>query len=595
MEALRPLIPVLLGYLLGSIPFGYVLVRLLRGIDVRDYGSHNVGATNVLRVVGWFPALATLILDGLKGVGPVILATTPALVGEPINPWWVSAAATAAMYGHSYSLYFYLKERRFSRGKAVATALGVLIGICATGQVHWYGLLMPLVVWTAALMAPRLWGRWGWVSLSSLLAVASVPITLWALGAPPAYVVFTIGVFIFVGWKHKENMGRLMDGVEPRVGEKPPVVGIEDGEVACAFMIHPITEEDWWQTPRFAWAKPLYNRGLIPKSVFRWIAFRIRPMKNDTITGIETPDGRRLQVHLIGVPWLPEMIKAHPEMAVERAAQAARVAKSLGARVLGLGAFWSVVGNKGQEVQDLVPEIPITNGGAYTAGAIRQGLPLAFAKLREQGKEPAEATVAVVGANGVVGLGICRSVVGQVGRLLMIGTNLERLERSARLLSKRHDAQVEVSDDLAECKRADLIFTATSDPEPVLFPKHLQPGVVIYDVGRPADVDASCFDVPGIRIIPGGIVRPPGEAKGRLDIHYGEGQAPACLGETMLIALDGCYERVSLGDRTSSENIEYFVRRGEELGFEIVDEALAPPQRETVTPAKPRPVSSPAR
>ena len=594
MDVLRPAASVLCGYLLGSIPFGYVLVRLLKGVDVRDYGSHNIGATNVLRVLGWFPALMTLLLDGAKGALPVVLATTPALVGEPIRPGWVAAAAGAAMYGHSYSLYFYLKERRFSRGKAVAAGLGVLVGLCAAGQVSWLGLAIPLGVFAAALTLPRLRGRWGWVSLSALLAIVSTPLVFWWLGAARTYVVFTTLVAVFVAWKHKENIGRLLDGVEPRLGEKPPIVGAEDEGISCAFMIHAITEADWWQTPRAAWVRPLYERGLIPRALMTWLTLRVRPMKNDTIVGIETRQGQRLQVHLIGVPWLPETIKAHSTLAVQRAAQAARVAKSLGARVMGLGAYWSVVGDKGREVQERVPEMPITNGGAYTAGSIRLGLPMALAKLREQGTDPAEATVAVVGANGVVGLGICRSVVGEVGRLLMIGTNEERLARSARLLQKRSGTEVEVSVSLDECRRADLIFTATSDPKPVLFPRHLKAGVVIYDVGRPADVDDSCFEVPGLRLIPGGIVRPPGAPRGRVDVHFGEGQAPACLAETMLIALDGCYERVSLGDRTSSENIEYFVRRGAEMGFEVVDEAAAPPGKQPAPRPSARPVSQPA-
>src|SRR5437016_10594747 len=97
MEIIQSALPILLGYLLGSIPFGYVVVRLARGIDVREYGSHNIGATNVLRVVGPVPALITLLGDVAKGTLPVLLAATPALAGPHVNPWVVIASALAAI------------------------------------------------------------------------------------------------------------------------------------------------------------------------------------------------------------------------------------------------------------------------------------------------------------------------------------------------------------------------------------------------------------------------------------------------------------------------------------------------------------------
>src|SRR5262249_57034596 len=98
----------LIGYALGSIPFGYLIVRLLRGIDIRDYGSHNIGATNVLRVVGPVPALLTLLGDIIKGTAPIIIASR--LVGTAVDPWLLVRTAVAAIAGHAYSAFFYLKE-----------------------------------------------------------------------------------------------------------------------------------------------------------------------------------------------------------------------------------------------------------------------------------------------------------------------------------------------------------------------------------------------------------------------------------------------------------------------------------------------------
>ena len=577
LDFLRAILPIPIGYVLGSIPFGYLIVRAMRGIDVREYGSHNIGATNVLRVVGWFPALLTLLGDVLKGAVPPGLAVLPWFTGGTVNPWIVVLAALAAVWGHAYSGYFYVKERRFARGKAVATGAGAVIGFVAAGQVAWPALVAMTLVWVLSVSAPKPFsGRWGWVSLASILAAVSMPIAFAFTRAPLPYVLFGVAAALFVLWKHKENIGRLLDGVEPRIGERMPLAGVDKDDAACAFLIHAITPEDWWQTRRFSWAGYFYRAGLLPLAVLkRWVLV-VKPIKLDTLRGIRVRDGRTVQVHLLCVPWLPEQIKAHPELAVKRATQAAQAARDLGARCLGLGAYWSVVGNKGMDVQAAAPFIPVTNGGAYTAGTVKQAVPTVFARVRARGIEPEQATAAVVGANGVVGFGICRQLAGKVGTLILVGTDAERLERSAALIrrrSGREGMEIRTATDLAACREADMIFTATSTVEPVLFARHVKPDAVIYDLGRPADADDSVLTVPGVSVIPGGVVRPPGDTVQRVDTHFGTGLVPACMAETILIALEECYDRVSLGDGTKTENIEYFVEAAERHGFIVIDDA----------------------
>src|SRR5947209_8233094 len=162
ISALRPLAALLIGYALGSIPFGYLIVRLLRGIDIRDYGSHNIGATNVLRVVGPIPALLTLLGDVVKGTAPILIASLPAFQGPLPKPWVLVGTAVAAIAGHAYSAFFYLKERRFARGKAIATGLGVLLGLMLEKQIPVAGLAVPAAVWGLTVAAPKLsTRRWG--------------------------------------------------------------------------------------------------------------------------------------------------------------------------------------------------------------------------------------------------------------------------------------------------------------------------------------------------------------------------------------------------------------------------------------------------
>jgi predicted amino acid dehydrogenase len=310
---------------------------------------------------------------------------------------------------------------------------------------------------------------------------------------------------------------------------------------------------------------------MMPSAVAQRLTLYIRPMKVDEIRGIETPDGRRARVYLVGVPWLPAQIKENPRLAVRRAVQAARLARELGASVFGLGAYWSVVGNKGEEVRAQA-DITVTNGGALTAGTVRVAVPAILKRLADRGVSPRSARVAVVGASGVVGFGICRAIATEVRSLLLVGRDEGRLGKSAQLLRKRHpELNVEVSIDLAALRGCDLIFTATSEPEAVVFPEHVGPGALLYDLGRPPDVHASVKAIPGVEVVPGGTVRPPGQIPGRLDLAFGSGQIPACMAETIIIALEKAYDRASLGDGTKSENIDYFVQKAAELGFAVVN------------------------
>jgi predicted amino acid dehydrogenase len=109
----------------------------------------------------------------------------------------------------------------------------------------------------------------------------------------------------------------------------------------------------------------------------------------------------------------------------------------------------------------------------------------------------------------------------------MVGRDPERLERSAATLRRANPGtDIVTTTDVSLVREADLIFTATSDPNAVIFPEHVKPGTWIFDEGRPADVHETVALVPGVRIIPGGVVRPPGEMKASLDIHFGEGACP---------------------------------------------------------------------
>lgn len=558
---------------IGAAPTGYLVARRARGVDIRRLSPHNVGLSAVASAVGLPTLLAAALLDLLKGVAAVALALAIAPA-----PWIVATAAACAVLGHTLSPGWFFSPPSGARVKGVLVALGATIGLAGMGTASWVVVITPVVVGAVVIGLPPLLGaRWGYLSLANVLAALSLPVAMWAAGVLPPYIVAAAAYAAATTWTHKEHLARIVDGVEPRLGERLPVPGLDGQEAVCAFMIHPMTLDYIWETNRFRWLRPLQRRGLIPERAVRWLARYMRPMKVVDLHPVITADGRRARVYLVGTPLLPDQIRAEPALAVRRAIEAARLSANLGATVIGLGAYWSVVGNKGLDVQAASP-IAVTNGGAYTAGTVKMAVPVVLERLRARGVDPVSVTAAVVGANGVVGFGICRGVVEHVGRLIMVGTDQARLERSRDLLRRRYpSAVIEATTNLDVLPQAHVIFAATSHPAPVIYPRHVRAGAIVFDLGRPPDVDTSVSEMRVVEVIPGGVVQLPGEPEVPDYFGYsqfGRGLVPACMAEAAMIAIDRCFDRVSLGERTKSENVDYFVTRGAELGFRVLTAGL---------------------
>jgi glycerol-3-phosphate acyltransferase PlsY len=191
---------VALGYILGSIPFGYLLVRATGGGDIRFKGSGNIGATNVARTSGWSVGVATLVLDAAKG----FLAVWITQHFSAGNIRFMMYAGLAAIFGHIFPIWL-----KFEGGKGVATALGVFLAIC------WPALA------TAALLFLLVLLFWRYVSLASISAAAALPLLVYLLYAPghappTAVSASTLLAAVAVIVKHRDNIERLLAGSEPR-------------------------------------------------------------------------------------------------------------------------------------------------------------------------------------------------------------------------------------------------------------------------------------------------------------------------------------------------------------------------------------------
>jgi glycerol-3-phosphate acyltransferase PlsY len=182
----------LLGYLSGSIPFGYVLTRLFAGRDIRKEGSGNIGATNVSRTLGWKGGVATMVLDIAKGSVPVALAAH----FHP-HPLAAGAAGLGAVLGHCYPLFL-----GFRGGKAVATSLGVFLVLAPLPCAAAAGVFAGTILLTR------------YVSLGSILAAVSFPFLLLLFGKPEPTAVMAACIAGLIVWRHRENVGRLARGEE---------------------------------------------------------------------------------------------------------------------------------------------------------------------------------------------------------------------------------------------------------------------------------------------------------------------------------------------------------------------------------------------
>jgi glycerol-3-phosphate acyltransferase PlsY len=193
--SLSMLVALVFGYLLGSIPFGLLLTRAAGLGDVRNIGSGNIGATNVLRTGNKGLAATTLLLDMLKGTAAVLVAGN-------YGPEPAIAAGLGAFLGHLFPVWL-----RFKGGKGVATYIGVLIGLM------WQAALLFCAVWIVVAVALR------YSSLSALTACVVTPIALWFWGRPDLAALFAVmSVIVFI--KHRANISRLLAGTEGKIGAK---------------------------------------------------------------------------------------------------------------------------------------------------------------------------------------------------------------------------------------------------------------------------------------------------------------------------------------------------------------------------------------
>ncbi len=347
-----------------------------------------------------------------------------------------------------------------------------------------------------------------------------------------------------------------------------------------AFIIHPIDPK------RDVSRKYPFLGKVLTENQINFFSTFFPPVYISEIEGITSEaTGKQIQGWFIACPYTPKRMLELPEkMVYRKIIQTGRLAEQLGAKLLGLGAFTSVVGDAGITIAREL-DVPVTTGDSYTVSLAVE----AVQKAAEIMEIPFEsATAAVVGATGAIGKVCAELLADAVGELYLIGRRLEALEALRERLQGHARAKLHVSTSMEVLQHAHLILTVTSAIHDVIRPEHLQPGAVVCDVARPRDVSAMVAAVRNdILVIDGGMVDVPGPVDFHFNFGFPQGKSYACMAETMALALEGRFEDYTLGKDITRPRVEEIAAIAKKHGFRLsgfrsFEKAVTPEQIETV-------------
>jgi len=327
-----------------------------------------------------------------------------------------------------------------------------------------------------------------------------------------------------------------------------------------AFLIHPLNIDDVAKKYKIA-------KRVSPKVVGK-VLRRRPPFVISEIEGIVSVTGEKAQGWFVVVPLLPwQFHQLEEEYVLEKIAKACKVAKKEGANIVGLGAFTAMVGNGGERLVDIV-DIPITTGNTYTTTTAIQG---ALKAADVMSIIPGESTLAVVGASGSIGRACAQSLAPKFKKTLLVGRNPEHLEDVAATLKSSAGGDIKLMTSVSEAvAQSDVILTVTGAVEAVIEPQDIKSGAVICDVARPRDVSKLVSTVrDDVLVIDGGIIKPPGNVDFKIDFGPPPGMCEGCVGETILLALEGRYENYTLGKNITPAKVTEMSQLADKHGFKL--------------------------
>lgn len=326
-----------------------------------------------------------------------------------------------------------------------------------------------------------------------------------------------------------------------------------------AFIIHPIDVSDV--------ARKFPVSRYIPSGLVERAISHLKPFKVSEINGVRSGYGTA-NGYFVTCPLTPRMMMSMPEDKVmAKIIDAAKIAQDLGAKVVGLGAFTSVVGDAGVTISKNV-DIAVTTGNSYTVYTAIEAT-LKAAELMEI--DMADANVLVLGATGSIGRVLSLILSDHGFKLILASRNIDKLNEVARAVKERSGVTPYVTTDTREALRqADVVLCVSSAVEAIVQPGDLRTGALVCDVARPRNVSVEVKKQrQDVLVIEGGVVRVPGEVDFNFDFGFPKGHSYACMAETMILALEEKYVNWSLGRELTVEQVEGIAALARKHGFEV--------------------------
>ena len=262
-----------------------------------------------------------------------------------------------------------------------------------------------------------------------------------------------------------------------------------------------------------------------------------------------------------------QMMEMPERKVLQKIINAGKIAEKLGAKIFGLGAFTSVVGDAGITVAKNL-KIAVTTGNSYTVATAMQGVRRAAGIM---GVDLRQANILILGATGSIGAACARLLAGEFRNLTLAARNEEKLDLLAQQIYKESGCNAKITSQVKTAVRsADIIIAVTSALDTIIEPEDLKPGAIVCDVARPRNVSRQVAEKRNdVLIIEGGLVEVPGDVDFGLNFGFPEGTAYACMAETMILALEKRYEPFSLGRELVVEKIETIGRLADKHGFKL--------------------------
>lgn len=326
-----------------------------------------------------------------------------------------------------------------------------------------------------------------------------------------------------------------------------------------AFIIHPIDLNDIFRKFKFM--------KYLPEPVVTGIMKNVPPVKVSHITGVKSPYNE-IEGWFVACPLTTKQMMTLPEqIVIKKIIEAGKTAEKLGAKIVGLGAFTSVVGDAGITISKNL-NIPVTTGNSYTVATAIQGTKRA-AKI--MGHDIKNAEVVIVGATGSIGKVCAKILAKECKYMTLVGRNTVKLEKLAIEILTETGLSVNITSDIDKAvKKADVIITVTSNVDSVINVDYLKPGSVVCDVARPRDVSHEVAEKRNdVLIIEGGVVEVPGDVNFNFNFGFPPKTSYACMAETMILALERRYECYSLGRELTVKQVEEISKLADKHGFKL--------------------------